>query len=67
MEAFNKMKPIEIKTKSAYGQTRIYPVNETGIKLAGMMGRKTFNKEDLETLKTLGFEVIEVKDPSIFD
>ncbi len=60
-------KKVLIEIKSAYGQKRIYPVNEIALALAKLMRRKTFDMEDLETIKVLGFEILEKDNPSIFD
>lgn len=51
------MPTLELQVKSAYGVERIYPINEIAKKLAELLNRKTFTKEDLAKLKDIGFTV----------
>jgi len=51
---------IEVEIKTAYGNERIYPVNEAGRKLARLVGSKTFTRETVGLAKELGF-TFEVK------
>jgi len=51
---------IEVEIKTAYGNERIYPVNEAGRKLARLVGSKTFTRETVALAKELGFS-FEVK------
>jgi len=46
---------IEVEIKTAYGNERIYPVNEAGRKLARLVGSKTFTRETVALAKELGF------------
>ena len=54
------MSTIEVEIKTAYGNERIYPVNEAGRKLARLVGSKTFARETVALAKELGFN-FEVK------
>jgi len=51
---------IEVEIKTAYGNERIYPVNEAGRKLALLVGCRTFTREVVALAKELGFK-FEVK------
>lgn len=46
---------IEVQVRSVYGTERIYPMNEQARKIANLLGRKTFTKDDLSRLKAIGF------------
>ena len=48
---------IEVQVRSVYGRNRIYPMNETAVKLTALLKRKTFEKEDLAILKDMGFAI----------
>lgn len=51
------MPTLELQVKSAYGVERIYPINEIAKKMAELLNRKTFTKDDLSKLKDMGFGV----------
>ena len=46
-----------IKIRSVYGNRLIYPVNSLAIAVAKLMGKKTFNKDEIDSIKRIGFEV----------
>lgn len=48
---------VEVQVKSVYGTERIYPINDKAHKLANLLGRKTFNKADIDKLKSIGFTI----------
>jgi hypothetical protein len=48
---------LEVQLQFSYGRERIYPINELAIKMAKLMGKKTFDKNQIEQLKELGFKV----------
>ena len=43
--------------KSVYGNSLIYPVNETAQKLTSLTGKKTVTLEEIQTFKELGFTI----------
>ena len=53
---------LTVKLKSAYGRERYFPVDEVADKLlrliVGTRMRKSFDKDELEVLKSCGAEVI---------
>lgn len=46
---------LKLQVKQVYGKVRIYPMNPAAEKLLGIMGRKTFTEEEVQTLKEIGF------------
>jgi hypothetical protein len=48
------------RIKSVYGNDLIYPVNETSIKFANLLGKKTFSKIDLAIIGNLGYTITQV-------
>ena len=50
---------VYINIKEVYGNTLIYPVNDTASLLLRLTGKKTFSPHDLNTLKLLGYEIKE--------
>ena len=48
------------RIKSVYGNDLIYPVNETSIKFANLLGKKTFSKTDLAIIGNLGYTITQV-------
>jgi hypothetical protein len=46
-----------IKIRSVYGNRLIYPVNSLALSVAKLMGKKTFNKGEIQEIKKIGFEV----------
>ena len=54
------MTTIQVEIKTAYGNERIYPVNQEGKMLARLINSKTFTRETIALAKELGFN-FEVK------
>ena len=54
---------VQIYFRVVYGFQKIYPANDAGRKFAALMGVKTFNRNQLEAIKGLGFDVVHVNDP----
>lgn len=48
---------ILIEIKNVYGNETIYPVCEIAITLAALTGKKTFNKNDIKLIRSLGYEI----------
>lgn len=48
---------IIVRITSNYGQRAVYPVCDTAIKLAALVGTKTFTDRALRQIKDLGYEV----------
>jgi hypothetical protein len=55
------MKHLEVSIKTVYGVERIYPMNAAAENLCKLMGKKTFSRNDLDTLKRLGYEIKQVE------
>ena len=47
-----------LKTKNVYGNELIYPVNETAVIFANLIGKKTFTANDLDLIVALKYEII---------
>lgn len=56
-------KIIEVEVKSVYGNTLIYPKNDTARILAKIAGKKTLSSDDLNNAILLGLVVREVSTP----
>ena len=52
---------VEIKEKSVYGGTLLYPNNESAILFADLINKKTFSIRDLSIIADLGFRVEIIK------
>ncbi len=52
---------VEIKEKSVYGGTLLYPNNQTAVYLTELMNKKTFNIRDLDIITDLGFTINIIK------
>lgn len=46
---------IEVKRVTFYGDTGFKPTNEAGKKMVNLMKKKTFNKNEVVILTSLGF------------
>jgi hypothetical protein len=46
-----------VNIRSVFGNERIYPISESALLIAKLMERKTFNRNDIEIIKKLGFSV----------
>lgn len=51
------MKAIVVEIKNVYGRTTIYPADETAALFSRLTGKKTFDKNDLSTIQSLGYEI----------
>ena len=58
---------IQVYTKNVYGNDLIYPCldDENAVAFSALVDRKTFTKEHIDIIKTLGFEIEQVVDSSI--
>ena len=56
----NQAHPVQVEFKSVYGTLLIYPVNEEAKIFAALTGKKTMSKIDLELIKALGHDVVQV-------
>jgi hypothetical protein len=52
---------VEIKEKSVYGGTLLYPNNQTAVYLTELMNKKTFNIRDLDIITDLGYTINIIK------
>tara|TARA_R110000868_G_scaffold411755_1_gene708937 strand:+ start:40883 stop:41071 length:189 start_codon:yes stop_codon:yes gene_type:complete len=50
---------IEVETRSVYGNTLIYPVNDAAKAVARIAGTKTLSPIVIKNLRELGMEVVE--------
>jgi len=48
---------IQVQIKQVYGRELIYPFNSQADKLATLIGKKTFNVDDILHIRALGFSV----------
>lgn len=48
------------RIKSVYGNDLYYPVNETALKFANLLGKKTFSRVDLSIIGNLGYTITQV-------
>jgi len=55
------VKRLEVSIKTVYGVERIYPMNDNARSITHLIGKKTFTREDIEVLKRLGFEIVQVE------
>ena len=53
---------IQVKIKNVYGVERIYPVNGTAIFLTSLTRKKTLDRDEIEWIKKLGYQVEVVAD-----
>lgn len=51
---------IQVELRSVYGNKLLYPVNDTAKKFAKLLGVKTFNRQQVEDMKSLGYTVGQV-------
>jgi len=52
-----KKMAIQVNIKQVYGVERIYPVNDQAIILTQLTKKKTLDREDINLIKKLGYEV----------
>ena len=60
-EGFTAQQVVEVKEKSVYGGTLLYPHNMTAVYLTELMNKKTFNIRDLDIIADLGFRIEIIK------
>jgi hypothetical protein len=53
----NKKYPVQVIAKHVYGHERIYPINDNGKALLKLTGLKTFNKDNIKDILSLGYDV----------
>ena len=46
-----------VKIQNVYGVERIYPVNETAKKITSLTRKKTLDRDEIEVIKKLGYQV----------
>lgn len=54
-----KCKEIFVRIKNVYGNELIYPNCDTTRLLIKLTGKKTFNYSDINTLKQIGYNVVQ--------
>lgn len=52
---------VSIKEKSVYGNTLMYPNNETAILFSQLLNKKTFDNKDLKIINELGYKIDLIK------
>jgi hypothetical protein len=52
-----KTMAIQVNIKQVYGVERIYPVNDQAIILTQLTKKKTLDREDINLIKKLGYDV----------
>jgi G:T-mismatch repair DNA endonuclease (very short patch repair protein) len=53
---------IQVKIKNVYGCERIYPVNQKAVWLTSLTRKKTLDRDEIELIKKLGYQVEVVAD-----
>jgi hypothetical protein len=48
---------IKVEVKQVYGVERIYPACEVAKKLNSLMPSKTFSRQDIDVIKSLGYNI----------
>jgi hypothetical protein len=49
--------PLQVIIKNVYGVERIYPVNETAKKITSLTRKKTLDRDEIEVIKNLGYQI----------
>ncbi len=52
---------VEIKERSVYGNTLLYPNNQTAIFFAALVNKQTFSRKDLGIIADLGYRIEIIK------
>jgi hypothetical protein len=60
-EGFTAQQVVEIKEKSVYGGTLLYPNNQTAMFFAELVNKKTFSRRDLSIMADLGYRIEIIK------
>jgi len=59
MEPINaRVTPIQVQTRSVYGNDLMYVMSEHEEAIRGLTGKKTIDNNDIENLKKLGFSFV---------
>ena len=53
-------KVVEVEIRNVYGNSLLYPVNTTARIFAQMLGVKTFNRQQVQCMRDLGYIVGQV-------
>lgn len=53
---------IQVKIKNVYGCERIYPINQKAVWLTSLTRKKTLDRDEIEVIKKLGYQVEVVTD-----
>lgn len=56
----SQTKTISVSIKANYGREAIYPVCADAKIFVAMLGRKTLTREDIRSIKALGYAVIAI-------
>jgi hypothetical protein len=48
---------ITVQVRNVYGNDLVYPVDDTALLFARLVGAKTFNAAQLRTIKALGYAI----------
>jgi hypothetical protein len=51
---------VQVEIRNVYGRNMLYPVNQTAYAFAALLGVKTFNKQQVQGMKDLGYVVGQV-------
>ena len=57
-------KIVQVVLKNVYGNELVYPANEVAHKFAALLNVKSFNRHQIESIKALGYEFVQVSAPS---
>lgn len=61
VDRYNADRPVvKVEVRSIYGNSTIYPANNTAERFAAIAGKKTLSNADLMNIQALGFTVEEV-------
>lgn len=58
------MNSITVRITNNYGTRAVYPACETAVKLAALIGTKTFTDRALQQLKALGYVIAVQQQPT---
>lgn len=51
------MQHITVAVREVYGNPLVYPADDQAALFAALIGAKTFNRQQLATIKALGYEI----------
>lgn len=54
-----------VQIKSVYGVEKIYPINEQAAIFAGMLKQLTLTRDNIESIKRLGYVVEVMQNPAV--